>query len=123
MTWIAQLLAHAASGAPPAFLHHGIEAAADAGIGAEQRDRAVRPFGLLDHAGDVGLAADVAGERHAIDAGRHLGSAVAVEIGHHHPGGAGAMKCLAQRPADPVGAAGDDDDLARDVHVTIPLLR
>ena len=52
-----------------------IEAAADTGIGAEQRDRPELPLGFLDHVLDVFLLPDIAFERRATDRGRNsLGS-------------------------------------------------
>ena len=95
---------------------HRIEAAADAGIGAEQRDRAELALGFLDDAEDVLLPPDIAFEGGAIDGGGHRLRAGFIEIDDHDLGGAGAMEFLAQRLADAVGAAGDHNDLARHLH-------
>ena len=65
---------------------------------------------------DVLFLRDVAFERRAVDRGRHRPGAVDIEIGDDHLGRAGAMKGLAQRRADAVGAAGDNHDLARHLH-------
>jgi hypothetical protein len=45
-----------------------------------------------------------------------------IEIGDDHLGRAGAMKRLAQCPADAVGAAGDNHDFARHLHRTLGFL-
>jgi len=39
-----------------------------------------------------------------------------IQIGDDHFGGTGTMKGLAERPADAVGAAGDNHDFAGDLH-------
>ena len=44
-----------------------------------------------------------------------------IEIGDDDLGGAGAMKGFAQRPADAVGASGDNHDFARHLHRHPPL--
>ena len=56
-------------GGAAGIVRHRIEAAADAGIGAEQRDRAELPLGLLDDMEDVLFLRDIAFERRAIDRG------------------------------------------------------
>ena len=122
MTWMAQLLAHGSSEVPPAFSDKRIEAAADAGIGAEQRDRAETFLGFLDDVADVLFLPDIAFERGAVDRGGDGFGARQIEIGDHDLGGTGAMKGLAQRPADAVGAAGDNHDLAGHLHRRIRYL-
>ena len=87
-----------------------IEAAADAGIGAEQRDRAELMLGLLDDVKDVLLLSDIAFEGRPTDRSGDGPRACRIDIDDHDLGGAGAMKRLAQRLADAVAAAGDDDD-------------
>ena len=98
-----------------------IESAADAGIGAEQRDRAELPFGFLDHVKNVLLLGDIAFECRTLEFGRNRSRGGAVDIDHDHLGGTGAMKRLAQRPAYAVGTAGDDHDLAGHLHRPLPL--
>ena len=78
-------------------------------------------LGFLDDVADVLLLPDVAFERGAIDRGGDGFGARQIEIGDHHLGRTGAMKGLAQRPADAVGAAGDDHDFAGHLHRTHPL--
>ena len=97
-----------------------IETAADAGIGAEQRDRAELPLGFLDDVADVLFLPDIAFERRAVDRGGDGFRVGQIEIGDHDLGRAGAMKGFAQRPADAVGAAGDNHDLARHLHRHAP---
>ena len=113
---MAQLRAQGSSGAAAGIFGHRIETAADAGIGAEQRNRAELPFGLLDQVDDILFLADVAFERRAVDRGGDGFRVRQIEIGDHDLGGAGAMKGFAQRLADAVGAAGDNHDLARHLH-------
>ena len=93
-----------------------IEAAADAGIGAEQRDRAELLLGLLDDVADVFFLPDIAFERRAVDRGGDGPRSGRIDIGDDDLGRAGAMKGFAQRPADAVGAAGDNHDFARHLH-------
>ena len=101
---------------------HRIEAAADAGIGAEQFDRAELPLGLLDDVGDLFFLRDVASEGRAIHRGGDRPRIVGVHIGDDDLGRASLVKGLAQRLADAVGAARDDHDLAGHLHATSPLV-
>ena len=57
-----------------------------------------------------------AGAAKVIVADLDSNAARAVEVGDHHLGGAGAVKSLAQGPADPLGPAGDNHDLAGHLH-------
>ena len=103
-------------------LRQRIETAADAGIGAEQRNRPEPPLGFLDDVANVFFLPDIAFERRAIDRGGDGFRARQIEIGNHDLGGAGAMKGLAQRAADAVGASGDNHDLAGNLHRHTPLV-
>jgi hypothetical protein len=109
-------------GGTAGVLRQRIETAADAGIGAEQRNRTEPPLGFLDQVADVFLLSDIAFERGAADRGGDGFRARRIEIGNHDLGGAGAMKGLAQRAADAVGASGDNHDLAGDLHRHAPIL-
>jgi hypothetical protein len=109
---MAQLRANGSSEVPPALT----DAAADAGIGAEQRDRAELPLGLLDHVQHVLFLRDVAFEGRAIDGAGHVARGVHVKIGDDDLGSTGAMKSLAQRLADPVAATGDNHHFAGHLH-------
>ena len=100
-----------------------IEAAADAGVGTKQRNRAEFSFGFLDDVDDVLFLADIAFERRAIDRGRDRFRAGQIEIGDHDLGRTGAMKGLAERAPDAVGAAGDNHDLAGHLHRRVRLLK
>ena len=101
---------------------HRIEAAADAGIGAEQFDRAELPLGLLDDVGDLLFLRDVASEGRAIHRRSDRPCIVGVHVGDDDLGRARLVKSLAQRLADAVGAARDDHDLAGHLHATSPLV-
>ncbi len=105
------------------ILRQRIEAAADAGIGAEQFNRAKLAFGFLDEVEDVFLLPDIAFERCAIDRGGDRSRSCAIDIGDDHLGGAGAMKDLAERPPDAVGATGDNHDFAGHLHRCIHFLK
>ena len=97
---------------------HGkrVKAGADAGIRTKQPNRPEQALGFVDHMQDVFFLRDVAFERRAVERGRDRPRGRDIEIGDDHLGSAGAMKSLAQRAADAVGAAGDDDDLAVHLH-------
>ena len=103
-------------GSPAGILRQRIETAANAGIGAEQGDRAEQPLGFVDEVEDVVLLPDIAFERGAIDRGRDDPRGRAIDIGDDNLRRAGAMKGFAQRPADAVGAAGDNHGLAAHLH-------
>jgi len=101
---------------------HRIETAADTGIGAEQRDWAEQPLGLLDDVLNVLFLGHVAFECGAVDIMRNRSRGRAVDIDHHHLGGTRTVKGLAQRLADAIGAAGDNHDLAGHLHRHLPIL-
>ncbi len=109
-------------GSAAGILRQRIETAADAGIGAEQRDRAELPLGFLDDVADVFLPADIAFECSAVDRGRDGFGACQIQIDDDHLGRTGAMKGFAERPANAVGAASDNHDLACHLHCLSPLL-
>jgi hypothetical protein len=94
----------------------GSKAAADAGIGTEQCDLAELTFGLLDDVKDVFLLSDIAFEGRPADRRGDGARATGIDIGDHHLGGAGAMKGLAHRLPDAVGATGDNHDFAGHLH-------
>src|SRR5260370_24241797 len=73
-------------GSSPGILRLGLEPAADAGIGAEQRNRAELPFGFLDDMADVLLLPDIALECLAPDRGRDGFRAGGIKIGDNPPG-------------------------------------
>ena len=73
-------------------------------------------LGLLDDVKDVLLLSDIAFEGRSADRSGDGPRAGGIDIDDHDPGGTGAMKRLAQRLADAVAAAGDDDDFACDLH-------
>jgi hypothetical protein len=93
-----------------------IETAADAGVGAEQRDRAEFSFGFLDDMDDVFFQTDIAFERRAADRGGDGFGARGIEIGNHDFGRAGAVQGFAERATDAVGAPGDHHHLAGHLH-------
>ena len=73
-------------------------------------------LGLLDDVKDVLLLSDIAFEGRPADRSGDGPRAGGIDIDDHDLGGTGAMERLAQRPADAVAAAGDDDDFACDLH-------
>src|SRR6185295_2477358 len=99
-----------------------IKTAADAGVGAEQRDRAELLLGLLDNVKDILFLADIAFEGRPADRGGDSPRAVGIDIGDDDPGGAGAMEGLAHRLADAVAATGDNHDFAGYLHRRLSLL-
>ena len=109
-------------GASAGIHRQRIEAAADAGIGAEQRDRAELTLGLLDDVKDVLFLADIAFEGGPADRGGDGARAVGIDIGDDDLGGAGAMKGLAHRLADAVAATGDNHDFAGHLHGRSPFI-
>ena len=103
-------------GVAAGILRQRIEAAADAGIGAKQRDRAEQPLGFLDDVDNVFLLRDIAFERRAVDRAGHRSRAGGFLVGNDHLGSTGAMKGLAERPPDAVGAASDNHDFSAHLH-------
>ncbi|MGY4422323.1 hypothetical protein ACVWY2_004772 [Bradyrhizobium sp. JR6.1] len=93
-----------------------IEAAADAGVGAEQRDRTEHALGLVDHVQDVLLLPDIALERGAADRGRDLLGRRMVEVDYHDLGRTRGVERLAQRLADAIATAGDHHDFTCHLH-------
>ena len=71
---------------------------------------------------DVLFLPDIAFERRAIDRGGDGLRIGQIEIGDHDLGGTGAMEGFTQRPADAVGASGDNHDLARHLHRPTPIV-
>ena len=120
MTWIAQLRAHGSSEVPPAFSDSGSKPPP---MPALEQNSAIGPNCRSVSSmtwQDVLFLPDIAFERRAIDRGGDGFGAGEIEIGDHHLGRAGAMKGFAQRPADAVGAAGDDHDFAGTCIVSTP---
>src|SRR5690348_2809454 len=72
----------------------GIEAAADAGIGTKQRDRAEQPLSLLDHVADVLFLRHVAFESGAVDSASDGPCAGGFLVGDDDLGRTRAMKGL-----------------------------
>ena len=103
-------------GSSAGVLGQRVEPAADAGIGAKQRNRAELPLGLLDDVADILLFPDVAFERRAIGRSRDRSGSRRIDIGDHHPGRTGAMKGFAERAPNAFGAAGDNHDFAHHLH-------
>src|SRR6478752_9461011 len=103
-------------GSSAGVVRQGIEPAADAGIGAEQRNRAELTLGFLDDVADVCLLPDIALERRTVDLSRDSPRSRRVDIGDDHLGRTGAMKDLAERAPDALGTAGDNHDFARHLH-------
>src|SRR5690349_7042443 len=93
-----------------------IEAAADAGIGTEQRDRSELMLGLLDDVKDVLFFADVAFEGRPADRRGDGAGPTGIDIGDNNLGRAGAMERLAHRLPDTVAATGDNHDFAGHLH-------
>ena len=103
-------------GASAGIDRHRIETAADAGIGAEQRDRAELALGLLDDVKDILLLSDIALEGRPTDRGGDGPRAIGIDIGDDDLGGACAMEGLAHRLPDAVAATGDNHDFAGHLH-------
>src|ERR1700704_3583574 len=101
------------------ILRPRIEPAADAGIGAEQRNRAKLPLGLLDDVKNVFLLPDIAFEGRALNRSSDSSRPCDIKIGNDHLGRAGAMKAFAERAPDAVGTAGDNHDFAGHLHSAI----
>src|SRR5260221_12213112 len=66
------------------ILRQRIETTADAGVGAEQLDRAKLAFGFLNDVADVFLLPDIAFEGRAVDRGGNGSPSCAVAIGDEH---------------------------------------
>src|SRR6202011_694658 len=90
---------------PAGILGERIESAADAGVGTEQRDRAKASLGFIDQMPNIVFLSDIGLEGRAADRGRHLFRAREIEIGDNDFGGPVAVKNLAERSSDAVGAA------------------
>ena len=103
-------------GSAAGILRHRIESAADAGVGAKQRNRTELFFSFLDDMADVLLLPHIAFEGRTIDRSGDGFRARQIEIGDHDFCGPGAVKGLAERAADTVGASGHNHDLACDLH-------
>ena len=97
-----------------------IETAADAGIGAEQRNRAELLLGRLDDVKDILLLSDIAFEGGPADRRGDGSRAVGIDIGDDNLGSAGAMEGLAHRLPDAVAATGDNHDFAGHLHGRSP---
>jgi hypothetical protein len=96
--------------------HLGSARDRDAGIGAEQVDRAVLALDALYEAPDIVLDGHVDLARDPADLGRHRGRAVAVAVGADHQFGAIEVKTARQRAADTAGRPGHDDTAIFQVH-------
>src|SRR5713101_9117692 len=83
-------------GSSTGVIRQWIEPSADAGIGAEQRNRAELPLGFLDDVADVCLLPDIALERRTVDLGCDSPRSRRIDIGDDNFGRTGAMKYLAQ---------------------------
>ena len=73
-------------------------------------------LGLVYDVKDVLFLPDIVFDRRAIDRGGDGLRIGEVAIGDSALGGAGAMAGYTQRPADAVGASGDNHNFARDLH-------
>src|SRR5512140_1194824 len=93
----------------------------DARVGHVDIDLAEAPPGLGDQGLDVGLAADVAAHGHRADGPRHTLGALQVDVGDHDAAGAFGDEPLGQSGTDAAGAAGDDRDLASNLHGFSPV--
>src|SRR5581483_3685520 len=93
-------------------------AAADAGVRAEQVDRPELALGVLHDVADIGFDAHVGGqaERDAAELLAQGVDAVRITVDDDDAPRAFGRELPAQRPPDPVGAAGDDGDLAAQLH-------
>jgi len=100
-------------GSSAGVLGQRVEPAADAGIGAKQRNRAELPLGLLDDVADVFLLPDIAFECRAVDQSRDGSRSRRINIGDDDPRRTGAMKGFAERAPNAFGAAGDNHDFVR----------
>jgi len=109
-------------GASAGIHRQRIETAADAGIGAEQRDRAELMLGLLDDVKDILLLSDIAFEGGPADRRGDGSRAIGIDIGDDDRGRACAMERLAHRLADAVAATGDNHDFAGHLHGRSPFI-
>ena len=98
--------------------------AREAGVGKEHVDRAIFVFGGGDQRLDVFLQPDIGGDRQSIDIAGDLCQSVArsLEVGDDDAARAGFRIGARHRFADAARSAGDDADLALDVHVGSPLV-
>ena len=95
-------------------LPRGRAATADACVRDEQVDRSERLLGLVDHAGDILLSADVAGDRHRAEPGRRRFELLARAGGDRDArAGAGQLSCDAE--PDSPRPARDEGDRAGEV--------
>ena len=78
-------------------------------------------LGGLDDVTDVLLETDVALECRPADRGCDRFSAYKIEIGDHDLCRACSVKSFAERPADAIGSAGDNDNLAGNLHRDAPV--
>ena len=81
-----------------------------AGVRHEQPDRSVRRLGRLDEPHDGRLVAHVELHPGATDVGGDAGGGLAVQVGHHHVGGALRHRRPGDGLADPRSSTRDDDD-------------
>ena len=95
-------------------------AAADAGVGEEDVDRAVVPLGLGDQMPDVGFLGDVAGTATPLISLATASEPVGIAVGHDHALGAFPGVAPRDRLADAARRAGDDADLVFDFHSSLP---
>ena len=83
--------------------------ASDAGVRAEQINRAVLVTSARDQRLDVGVLAHVGGDRESADLLRHGCRGPFVHVGHDHAAGALGGEPARQRPADAAAGAGHHD--------------
>src|SRR5260370_213478 len=113
----------ALSGSTPASRYLPPPATAGPGLGPERSNARELPFGFPHDMADVLPQADIAFECFATDRGRDGFRAGQIKIGNDDLGRTGAMKDLAERAADAVGAARDNHDSACDLHWQNPLVK
>jgi hypothetical protein len=90
-------------------------------IGAEDINHAEILNGLFDHTNHVGFHSDIRSDKKAADVIRQLLTVRFVEIRDHHAAGTFRGESLAQRAADPVGAAGHNHHFVSQLHNGSPL--
>lgn len=105
---------------PIAIGRAAIAVHSDARVGTKEIDLSIAPEDFIHQHLDVGFARDVGVDVPAANLGRHSARRLVLDVGHHHRFRAFRRKPPAQSAANSVGAAGDDHDLALNIHGVAP---
>jgi len=98
--------------------------AGQAGVGKEDIDGTVFGFGRCDQRLDIGLLANIDGDREAVDVTCDIGQPLArvPEVGDHDAAGASRGVGARDRLADSARRTGDDTDFVFDLHSRLLVL-